>query len=98
MSTNNLRKLDALLETFGAEDMRTVVTAVRDWQTRIQYKAAASFKIGDKVQFSSRRNGTVHGRIIKIRPKTIKVEVKNLIGGGVVTWRVAPSLLRQEDK
>jgi hypothetical protein len=65
-------------------------TAMKMRYAELQCRKAASFGIGSRVEFTGKSGATITGRILKINPKTIMVEVDNT----KKLWRVTPSLLR----
>ncbi len=70
------------------DDLRDINLAIKQRWSELESRAGLNFKVGDSVQFISRKRGGVQvGVITKINRKTIAVRV------GYATWRVPPTML-----
>lgn len=88
--TNRIEDFSNALDKFGPEDLSAVYKLVKVWGKTQQLKAASKFSFGDKVWFHGRHGIDVHGTVIDVTAKRVKVKA------GLVTWRVAPTLVRKE--
>ena len=75
------------------EDLNTLIRAINHKRTALALKVKAQFRANEKVEFIDRRTGlTVHGIVVKVMPKNIRVLQTN---GRTVQWTVSPQLLRK---
>lgn len=65
-----------------------VVEEIRHRQNIKIGQVRATFRVGDKVQFTSKHGGIKVGNVAGIGPKNIKVQI-----GPYETWTVTPTLL-----
>jgi hypothetical protein len=71
-------------------DLRSRITALIDAESR------RDLRVGAAVQFKGRHGVTLVGRVIRVNPKTVMVEVDS--GGRPAKWRVSPALLTVVDQ
>ena len=76
----------------GLDDINDLNEIQRIVRERIQRVAKQGIRIGSKVRFHTKNRGSYEGAVVKINPKTVKVDV-----GGGQTWRVGPTLLELID-
>ena len=83
----NMMTLDQLREV-----NRRVCNAINEHHAQIQRRAAAKFKVGDLVEFTSEKLGR------RIRLRIERINLKSLSGtefnDPTRTWRVSPNLCR----
>ena len=78
---------DAILE-MSSEEIQQVIDVIKIQRERNSLVAKAKFRVGDRVQFFSRREQKdVVGTVQKINRKRIVVTV------GVISWTVSPTML-----
>ena len=78
---------DAILE-MSSEEIQQVIDVINIQRERNSLVAKAKFRVGDRVQFFSRREQKdVVGTVQKINRKRIVVKV------GVISWTVSPTML-----
>jgi len=90
MDKRKRERLIKLLQPMNREDLAEASTLCQTFRATQDRLHAATFRIGDKVRFYTRRNGgaLLHGRVTGRGPKNIMVMADN--GRG---WRVHPSFL-----
>jgi hypothetical protein len=89
-----LEQVLAFIYDANKDDLSRIGTALRDAWNHTQAEAAMSFRRGDKVQFTARRDGmTRTGTVTKVNRKSVKVKVDGRYG--VENWNVGPSLLKK---
>ena len=71
----------------NAQELKMLISLIRERQGSIQSEVGSSFQIGDFVCFNDKRGQKITGTISKINRKTIKVDT-----GGYI-WNVSPTLL-----
>ena len=71
------------------EELNQAIEAIKLRQTYLARQASRSFKIGDTVSFTGRRNATVTGRVTKVKQKTVVV----LDNNSSTQWKVTASML-----
>lgn len=81
-----------------SEMLMRVNDSIRRRLDDLARRAARSYRVGDAVMWKSEKNGgvTYRGKVIKINPKMVRVEVKRADGSPMV-WNVSGSLLRRDD-
>ena len=71
-------------------DLDQIIAAVKLRQTYLARQASRSFKVGDTVSFTGRRNAKVTGRVTKVNQKTVVVMDNN----SSTQWKVTASMLQ----
>ena len=73
---------------FANDDLNSIIQAITFARGRLAQKTKASLRLGDNVQFTSSRTGTmITGHVIKIAVKFVTVQAS----GG--RWKVPASML-----
>jgi exoribonuclease R len=79
------------VNSMDRDELNALASAINERRRVLSSIERNRFKIGDKVEFTRKAGGTVHGTITRINTKSITVvEAKNIHS----IWRVSPSLLR----
>ena len=88
--------MQAILDSISAVDTigdlkalnRLVVQRIRAVDSQRQSSAAVQLCIGQRVEFKTRRRGTIEGVITKINKMTVKIRTD-----ADVVWTVSPTLV-----
>ena len=85
---NNLvTKATELVYQMDNDQLSQVIEAIKLKRTHLARAVARSVKVGDIVSFDGRQ-GPLQGKVIKVNPKTLVVDV-----GGGCRWKVTASLV-----
>ena len=85
---NNLvTKATELVYQMDNDQLNQVIEAIKLKRTHLARQVARSVKVGDIVSFDGRQ-GPLQGKVIKVNPKTLVVDV-----GGGCRWKVTASLV-----
>ena len=90
MSNNVNDIISAIRNIDNNQDMRDIIDAVNAQNKQIARMSTRKFAVGDYVYFKTRNGQQIDGVIIKVNPRTVKVQV------GVTRWKVDASLLSFE--
>ena len=72
------------------DELNQAIKAIKLRQTYLARQASRSFKVGDTVSFTGRRNAKVTGRVTKVNQKTVVVMDNN----SSTQWKVTASMLQ----
>ena len=87
--TNLVTKASELIYQMDRDQLNQVVEAIKLKRTHLAKTMARSVKVGDIVSFEG-RDGQLQGKVLKVNPKTLVVDV-----GGGCRWKVTASLVSQ---
>lgn len=76
------------VHTMSADEINTLVEAIKLRRTQLARTSVRSLCVGDLVQFSGKSGSSTRGRVIKLNRKTAVVDCG--LGG---KWRVTASML-----
>ena len=85
--TNLVTKASELIYQMDSDQINQIVEAIKLKRTHLAKAVARSVKVGDIVSFDGRQ-GPLQGKVIKVNPKTLVVDV-----GGGCRWKVTASLV-----
>ena len=85
--TNLVTKATTLIYQMDRNQIDQVVEAIKLKRTHLAKAVARSVKVGDIVSFDGRQ-GPLQGKVLKVNPKTLVVDV-----GNGCRWKVTASLV-----
>ena len=85
--TNLVTKATTLIYQMDRNQIDQVVEAIKLKRTHLAKQVARSVMVGDIVSFDGRQ-GPLQGKVIKVNPKTLVVDV-----GNGCRWKVTASLV-----
>ena len=88
---NKIQKIIEAILTMDNEDIQSVVDAVKMRRNQLHFSDAQSFKVGDTVFFTGRRNTLCEAKVEKVKIKNVLV--RTLDG---TRWNVPGSHLSKE--
>ena len=83
----DLQTIIKAVQTMEADDLNTVVTAIKDRRDYLRTVELRQFSKGDTVSFSDKLGNPKTGEIISIMKKNIKVKEHD----SHVTWHISPN-------
>ena len=85
----DLQTIIKAVQTMEADDLNTVVTAIKDRRDYLRTVELRQFSKGDTVSFSDKFGNPKTGEIISIMKKNIKVKEHD----SHVVWHISPNFL-----
>lgn len=89
MKTQKIQAVKVALSEMNMIELRQVGEYLNMMYKMQIRKASATFSKGDEVQFTHPKQGTITGKVVKVKPKM--VEIATASGA---TWNVAGTLLK----
>lgn len=89
MNTFEMQKVMVALSEMNMSELKQVGNYLNMMYKNQIRKATATFSVGDTVQFTHPKQGTITGTVKKVKPKMVEVATPSGI-----SWNVAGTLLK----
>lgn len=92
MQTEKMASIRLDIMSLDVSELSAIISTVQNRREVLNLQAKSNFSIGDKVEFtSSRDGGIITGLIVKINIKKIVIQVSESMGS--IRWTVPASMI-----